>query len=68
MPFRLVALQALEGYDLAQKRLLDAEPGSDEERAAVADLARWYEEYERAIEGARVAGTPEPPPFPRETT
>lgn len=64
MPYRQEAEVVREAWREAARRLEAAPPGSDEERAAAADLVRIRDEYERLIQAARATDRPEPPPFP----
>ena len=64
MPYRQEAEVVLEAWQEAARRLEAAPPGSDEERAAAADLVRVRDEYQRLIRAAQAADRPEPPPFP----
>jgi hypothetical protein len=66
MPYQREAEVVLAAWREAERKLADTEPGSAEQEAIVADLARMRDEYQRLIQIARAVHRPEPPPFPAD--
>lgn len=66
MPYQREAEVVLAAWREAERTLADTVPGSAEEEAVVADLARMRDEYQRLIQRAREVHRPEPPPFPAD--
>jgi hypothetical protein len=64
MPYQREAEIVLTAWREAERKLANVVPGSDEEEATIADLARYRDEYQRLIRAAREHMRPEPPPFP----
>jgi hypothetical protein len=64
MPYQREAEIVLAAWREAERKLAETVPGSDEEEATIADLARYRDEYQRLIRAAREHMRPEPPPFP----
>jgi hypothetical protein len=63
VPYRAIAAVALQAWRAALARREAAEPGSPEWLEAERDEVAAKIAYQEAVEAARRAGTPEPPPF-----
>ena len=63
MPYRTLALEALEAWRTADARLAACEPDSLEWHEAFTDAELAKKRYQDAIDAARVEHLPEPPPF-----
>ena len=63
MPYRTVALEALDAWRSADSRLAHCEPDSPEWQEAFTDAELAKQRYQDAIEAAHAAQLPEPPPF-----
>jgi Flp pilus assembly protein TadD len=67
MPYRAAAKEALDAWRDAQRRLATSPPDSPEWQQAYIDEQLAKGAYQQAIEGARRAHLPEPPPFNEAT-
>ena len=63
MPFRQVAAAALADWRLAEQDLLAHPEGSPEWQEAALRAAEARDRYQAAVDSAREAHTPVPPPF-----
>ena len=63
MPFRQVAAAALAEWRVAEQEMLEHPEGSPSWHEAAIRAASARERYQAAVDGARAAHTPEPPPF-----
>jgi hypothetical protein len=63
VPYRAIAAEALERWRAAHRRLEAASPDTPAWEAAYLDEQLAKADYQQAIEDARRARTPQPPPF-----
>lgn len=63
MPYRKVAEEALIDWRAADRRLAELDPGSDDYQQALLDAEVAKDRYQAAMDAARSAHLPEPPPF-----
>jgi hypothetical protein len=63
MPFRAVAAAALDDWRRAEREMSRLQPDSPEWHRAAAEAEAARNRYQQAIEDARAAHSPEPPPF-----
>ena len=63
MPFRQVAAAALADWRLAEQEMLAHPEDSPAWHDAALRAAEARDRYQAAVDGAREAHTPEPPPF-----
>jgi ubiquinone biosynthesis protein UbiJ len=64
MPYRQLAEAVLAEWRLAERRLAEVAPESDEAASLRLEVERLRDSYQRLIEEAHAAHLPEPPPLP----
>jgi hypothetical protein len=63
VPYRAIAAEALERWRAAHRRLEAAAPNTPAWEAAFIDEQLAKADYQQAVDDARRARTPQPPPF-----
>jgi ubiquinone biosynthesis protein UbiJ len=66
MPYRRLAEAVLAEWRLAERRLAEVAPDSEEAERLRNEVERLRDSYQRLIEEAHAAHLPEPPPLPEQ--